>query len=300
MDSKLCTLYKNSIDTIGKEKHVMEVLDDIGSGKWMFKIEELRALKTKDEKDTFKRKYLPAATFSALLSLRRQDPENVIEYTQLLVLDLDKYPPKNHKKIKELLMDDLHIVAVFDSPSGRLKALIAIDSQVEHHRDTAFGQVEDYMLETYNIVIDRSGKDFTRLCYVSYDPNLYFTNEYEPFHVDTTKSNFVSVAGYDEDFEASTSLQHVFDTVDKWTKEGPTGTYGKGNRNSYIFALACKLNRAGVELESAINVTYKRYNGLKFKEVAAAIRSAYKNNPHDFGAYEVRAVKTNQTKLFRK
>jgi hypothetical protein len=299
MDSKRCSFYWGSGDNLGEPAHVIEILEWIIDGRWSDVIEKTRSIKNRTERNKYKAENLPAVTFAAVLSRRIQMVDNVIEYSQVIPLDFDKYPPRDHRKIKQLLKEDPYISVVFDSPSGRLKALFVVDSQVEHHRDLAFVQVEEYILETYGLEIDPSGKDFTRLCYVSYDPDLYWCNDYEIFKVDLSTSNFISVGGfkYGENYEPSISIKEVFDTANEWA--GRKNSYVQGNRNNYIFNLACILNRAGMEEEIALNQVFKRYSGLGFSEVSGVVHSAYKHNQSEFGIREILKKKGNQTNMFR-
>lgn len=112
-------------------------------------------------------------------------------YTNLLVIDID-YIKNDRLEIKRLLMNDPKIVAVWDSVSGQgLKALLYINylSAVlpENiwvvHEMCAFPQVQKYLKESYGINIDPSGKDVTRYCFMSYDPDIFLRKEFDVFDV---------------------------------------------------------------------------------------------------------------------
>ena len=52
-----------------------------------------------------------------------------------------------------------------------------------YHEHCAFPQIEKYLRETCDIDIDPSGDDITRLCFVSYDPDIHMKKEFTPFKV---------------------------------------------------------------------------------------------------------------------
>ena len=61
----------------------------------------------------------------------------------------------------------------FIRPGGKgLKILVRVFSRPVLHKQ-AFNQVKDYYERELNVLIDPSGKDVTRLCFVSWDKLLY-------------------------------------------------------------------------------------------------------------------------------
>lgn len=113
-----------------------------------------------------------------------------------MIVDIDKL--ESVDSIKDTLKKDSHIVATWLSPSGNgLKALIYLEYDKEYpyadtwiyHEHCAFPQIENYLHETYNINIDPSGDDITRLCFVSYDPDIHLKKEFTPFKVSCNLSN---------------------------------------------------------------------------------------------------------------
>jgi hypothetical protein len=79
----------------------------------------------------------------------------------------------------------------FVSPSGNgLKVFIEVDTGMEHH-DTAYQQVQKYYEDATGLKADSSCKDITRLCFMSYDPNLYKNLSYQKFEVELPQSEAV-------------------------------------------------------------------------------------------------------------
>ena len=87
----------------------------------------------------------------------------------------------NHLDNPQKAVDDMrydpHIIAGFISPSGTgCKCLIAIPKDTENHRE-AFLSASAYIKTVYGIDADESGKDVSRLCFLSYDPQLHYCDD---------------------------------------------------------------------------------------------------------------------------
>ncbi|CAN0602619.1 unnamed protein product [Ectocarpus sp. 12 AP-2014] len=94
-------------------------------------------------------------------------------YSKIVVLDIDKLGERKIKQVKKKAIECLYSLAVFISPSGTgLKILVKVDTDKEMH-DVAFQQVKSYYESLLSIKVDESGKDVSRLCFISYDPELY-------------------------------------------------------------------------------------------------------------------------------
>jgi hypothetical protein len=83
-------------------------------------------------------------------------------------------------------MDDF-VFASFVSPSGNgLKIFVKVSSNKEQHKET-FLKLQRYFEELLTVEIDKSGKDITRLCFMSFDPELYLNENSEVFSDDPKK-----------------------------------------------------------------------------------------------------------------
>ncbi|SKB27088.1 BT4734/BF3469 family protein [Daejeonella lutea] len=132
------------------------------------------------EKYTLLKNTLPAVTFSGTFSPTRT-AGNLITYSSLIILDVDK-AGEDLNSIKELLSKDQYILAVWLSPSGDgLKSLIVSENAEDQHKK-AYRAATIYYKENYNITIDTSGSDVSRLCFISYDPNIKVNVDYKTFN----------------------------------------------------------------------------------------------------------------------
>jgi len=301
MDHIRCNIFKNAWDTDGSNiVHVLSVMEAIESGRWKDKIDKIRSLDNKEEIDQVK-KTLPCVTFSGIFSQRKE--AHIIEYTHLYVVDFDEIKKKDLPMVKERLSGDPYIGMMFYSPSKGLKALVEVDSELIDHRDYAYEALESYFKQTYGIQMDTSGKDPTRLCFVSYDPEVYYNGDYKVFHVDKEEVNrfrSVDVIPDNTNWESSNDLRHVFKVCDKMVRGSKVGGYHKGNRNKFIYTLSCTLNRAGVDQTDAEQLVWRRYDTLEFKEVAAAVNSAYKHRKGEHATKPIMQKKSPQIGLFKR
>lgn len=137
-------------------------------------IEEARRLYNSGQYESYAlyKGELPAVTFSGTFNKKRE-AASLAKYSGLIVLDLDKIGD-DINSIKMRLFEDMHVLAIWLSPSGDgLKFLIKTDCIAEDHKNVYYNAV-DYFTNLYQINIDRSGSDVSRLCYISYDKDLKF------------------------------------------------------------------------------------------------------------------------------
>ena len=300
-----CSVFKNSFSPkCEHEAPTLQILGAIKKGRWRKLIDKIRECSEKEERSNLK-KGLPCVTFSGTFNDTRKE-KNIKEYSQLMVVDIDNLKTHELNRFKQSLKQDPFIISFFESPSRGLKALVEVNSTVDNHKSTAFPYVQEYFKDMHGIEIDRSGKDICRLCYVSYDPELYYTKDYDIFDVPPNfisqeeklkKAHFQSLIDSGVVMESSDS-RHVFEMCKKWVANSSVGSYHKGNRNNYIHALACNLNRAGMHEESAVMMIMQTYQSLKLKEIQQAVSSAYKNNRHEYGTRPILVKKGNQSSIF--
>ena len=173
--------FKDAFSSIpsGRPKDALFYLDRIRNGAVKNIVEEIRSRLTKEEKDASKKK-LGAVTFGGTFSKRAKD--SLKESSGLIVLDFDNL--ENVFESKERLSKDEFIFSCWISPSGNgLKALVRIPS-VENDEEfkSFFSCIKKYFDW---IEVDESGKDISRLCFESYDPQIY-VNENSKLWVDFT------------------------------------------------------------------------------------------------------------------
>ena len=186
-------MYKSQIENIAvsyfpskeskssAELTIGEVLTSIKCGKYEHVISTIRSHTVNGKVDEAKelKGTLPAVTFSGLYPEFRRDGY-CTHYNNRIVIDIDKLSVEQMTLAREQLIADSHVIALWTSPSGNgYKGLVSLNYEEsfdevsihDKHRQ-AFQSLYKYMLVSYGVELDRSGSDPTRLCFMSYDPNL--------------------------------------------------------------------------------------------------------------------------------
>lgn len=131
------------------------------------KIREGRADKTK---------VLPSVTFSGTFDPRCKG--GLVTYSSLVCMDLDKLD--SAPSLKEKISKDsfLNPVLLFISPRGKgLKIVVRVSEGVKEEHGSYFDAIRHYLKDSYGIEADSSVSDWSRLCFLCYDPDVYFNPE---------------------------------------------------------------------------------------------------------------------------
>ena len=116
------------------------------------------------------KKDLPGVTWSGTFSYRASD--KLLQHSGLLGADLDSLGPEL-ERIREKLKTSCHLWVLFLSPTGNgLKAVFRVPADGAKHPES-FRAVAQHVRELTGVQIDESCKDVARLCFLSFDPELY-------------------------------------------------------------------------------------------------------------------------------
>lgn len=234
-------------------------------------IERIRLL-PKAEYDEAKKK-LHAVLFGGI-AVNRND-NDIQESSGLMITDYDHLPDGDYKRIWKKLKNDKHTVLMFRSPSGDgIKAVVSIPKSSKDDYRKRFKAYGDYINEP--LFFDVKNSNISRLCFVSYDPELYTNWDAVPF----TQIN--ELEPYKRSERAAvlpiTDEDRLVDIAIKWLNKNHP--YGKGNRNNSIFQFAGSCCRIGVSKETCeyVATTQIINDDFDHSEAMAAIRSAYRSN----------------------
>lgn len=173
---------------------IKDVLESTKNGQLENQISRLRRFISNGQYDLYdtNKKFLPAVTFCGIFNERRKK-DSLIEYNSLIVLDIDKLLPDELIKVHEQLSNDSYVFALWYSPSGNgIKGLVSLNysvdilDDIDKYHKIAFQQLESYLFEKYEIKLDASGKDTTRLCFYSSDRNLILKGNSFEFNVEVS------------------------------------------------------------------------------------------------------------------
>jgi hypothetical protein len=224
---------------------------------------------------------LPCILFSGVFNERNSN--SLKEHSGLMVLDFDKYPDNETMFLHlEKLKENKHFVLLFISPSGNgIKGVIKVSNELtkETHPKIfkQFQKVFDY--DYFDIV----NSNIDRVCFESYDPNIYVNLEAEIFNPVLKEEGFnVServplVPITDED----KIISKIMDW--NWSKD-----FREGERNSFIFDLAGAFCEYGISQTNAEGYILNNVVIGDFSEAEAktTIKSAYKKRNFDSKYFE--------------
>lgn len=168
------------------------VLCGIANGAYNKEVSEAREYLFEEDIEEYNRikLSLPAVAFCGTFK-NGHKAEECTHYNSLMVVDIDKLNELEMITVVEILKYEPCIAAFWLSPSGRgYKGLVHLNydeikqelSQKEKHY-MAFRQLFKYLFAEYNIELDGSGKDISRLCFMSSDSSICIKEEAKAFDV---------------------------------------------------------------------------------------------------------------------
>ena len=291
----MVTIFKNFNEVV-EHKSLLTILDEIKTGKYKPGIVYLRKSLAENKTEAYNKakKSLPAFTPSAKFVGGRK-LEFLAEYSKCIILDIDKLNEKDLQKAKHLANQSEFTFASFISPSGNgLKILVNINSDKANHKE-AFLLVQAHYESILKLEIDKSGKDVTRLCFYSFDENLYLNENAKTF----VTLSAVEMPLIEKKLEPKTenpipetNYEAIYNHCIKFTEKKVQ--YANGSRNVFVHQLACNMNRKAVPMDVALNFIQTDFN-FDDKEVSQAVTSAY-GNILEFGKTEKATIPNEKQK----
>lgn len=265
-----CTAFKNIFDKT--HPHFLSIdaaLDRIRAGKSKDSIEKIRSQIDKERINELK-KHLPCICFSGKFSERKDD--KIIQHSGFIVLDFDHVA--DLRDLQTEIINHDFVYACWVSPGGNgLKALVKIANGKKHREH--FGSLKELFPS-----IDDSGKNESRVCYESYDPEIYINTNAKPYIKIKQTEKFQIKEGLKSENE-------IFNRIFKWLSNRGDA-FVTGERNNFVFKLASACCRFGIHIEDASvlirNELNFAANTFSDKEGERAIKSAYKANISRFGS----------------
>jgi hypothetical protein len=174
---------------------------------------------------------LPCIIFAGTFNERNSN--SLQTHSGLMVVDFDKYPSVEvmYEQL-ELLKSNPHFVLLFISPSGKgIKGVIKVCDELT--KDTHPKVFKEFYKKFEYEYFDISNCNVDRICFESYDPNIYVNMEaqiFEPILKDegfnvSERTPLVPITDEDKIITKIMSWN--------WSKD-----FVEGERNSYIFDLA--------------------------------------------------------------
>ena len=115
---------------------------------------------------------------------------------------------------------------------------------------------------------------------MSYDTNAFLNESASTFSIALQEQAPLSEPLFEQ---AQNSVNSVFDECVSFTNN--ILTYNNGNRNNYIYQLACNCNRRGIPHPEAENLITSNFYHENQTEIRKSIESAFQNNAAEFGKF---------------
>jgi archaellum biogenesis ATPase FlaH len=280
MEKTIKISFMESVDSSNmRPAEVRQVLECIKIGSWKIKIDPIRQAFEKRElvqANSLKRA-LPAFTPSGTFKERRKK-ESIDSYSGLLHLDYDKV--EDVERLKESIIGIPFTYSAFISPSGKgLKVLVKTDAILETHTEF-FNALRAYYDGIVGLESDGAVKDVTRLCFVSYDPELYLNESSEIYTIQNTLP------------KSSVDISWV------WSFTENKIEFRNGNRNNFVHWFACNANRYGIDINETISFASNySCNSFNLDEIESTIKRVYKEHFEEFGKFNRKNYKIESNKV---
>lgn len=151
---------------------IAKVVDVIRNAKFKKQIERIRSVVAMGDEAQAKslKLGLPAILWSGQFTSRKA--ADLIQHSGLIVADFDDLE-ENLQTVRAKLIGSPFLLLHFISPSGNgLKAVFRVSADPAQHGES-FNAVAQHVYELTGEKIDPSGKDVSRICFVSYDPEIF-------------------------------------------------------------------------------------------------------------------------------
>ena len=260
------TVFWNIFDTTDPlYVDVIEILKRLKDGNSKDIIEKIRSIEDKDQQQQVKKR-LPSICFSGRFSQRKA--EYLLEHSGLICLDIDELKEKDLHDIKEAICEDEHVFACFVSPSGYgLKVIVKIHPDKAEHKSQFLALEHEFnqLLSRWGAKIDRSGKDVGRVCYESWDPEMFYNEDSEIW---------IECRDEEREMQEVTDPDAIIQKLQTWIDKD--ASYHKGERNNYLIKFAYALCRYGVSEMRALAYLQENFSDFPFSELKTLVAGAYK------------------------
>jgi hypothetical protein len=279
------SFYQGVKDTKGTSIDVLDALAIIGSDDLSNEIYTIVNTLGVKRRNALKMK-LPAVTWSGRFSKRSAN--NLLQHSGLICLDFDKLENAREVKRSLILQSPAFMAAIFVSPSGNgLKVLcrVQVDTQeicsnvsgIQEMHTALFRQLAEFFKKVYKLEADESGKDVSRLCFLSWDTSIWIReDEPEPYvyeaEITTRKTKAITAK--------PESSEGEFERIRAFTDK--KFTYTDGSRNQYINAFVMNCKHRGLSSEDVLHYCIKEFVDYVAehgeKDVANIVKSVYGNS----------------------
>lgn len=262
--------YVKRTEGLAKYKKITlnDLLEILEHNDFAEKIKKIRELKDNSARDRLK-KELPCFTIHATYNSDGETMPNGI-----ISLDIDDLSSTDLDFFASQYEYDKKLLLAFRSVSGRGLRLLY-----------RYNVKQIKLLDAYNLALEHFytfyDKDFNvkpcntydlmRLCFISQDDNYYLNEQCEVFDIKQIVDEFNNIE--------NNAAKDVFLNLLKYEQ------FVEGNRNNFIFKLACRTNEAGIELSELIKLIEILFASDRIERAKAitTAKGVYERKKDDFG-----------------
>ena len=268
MDKKI-TIFKNLFKTdVSFTITLAESAKRIKEGKSKNLIEAIRKEEDKEKRNDLKKK-LPAIIFAGVFEQRNKN--GLKEHSGLMITDFDGIPTNEVGIEFEKIKKNKHVALLFRSPSGNgFKAVVRIPPCTILEHEKYFKAFEEEFQYTY---FDKSNSDVSRVCFESYDPNLYYNPKATVYSPKLEDKGF-----YVHQRISYTPIESESEIIERIMKWNWGTSFSEGERNTHIFNIAGAFCEFGIRESTAEAYILSEVVQGRFtdKEAKNTIRNAYR------------------------
>jgi hypothetical protein len=280
------TIFKNiKATSTGFDRTPDFIFDRIKSGASKDLVEAIRKADSKSERNELK-KQLPSICWSG--RFKNRTDKGLVEHSGIICLDFDDFEDtESMLSFKEYTKKMPYTYASFISPSGDgIKLLVKIPPCDKEEHKQYFESLETYFSSPY---FDTSCSNISRVCYESYDKDIYINKESDIWEDKHEEDIIISAPENPPIILKSTN--QIIQNIMTWFNKNYN--MGEGSRNDNLFKLAICLSDYGIPQAEAESVCYQYIEkDFNQKEVDVIIRSAYKRGTLNFGSKYFEDVST--------
>ena len=262
-----------------------------------------------------KRRLMPACSVGVLFDGNGRGAANVLGFTGLALVDIDHVVSEELRvkseefatainAIRQKIIDDPHTLLCYVTIGGNGFRILyryqrAACNTIEDNAaansslftlhsslswSAAFLKGNRYYAELVGHEYDAQCADYSRLCGLAHDPDVYVNLEAEPFVITDEE---ILAANFSADKERGKPRReyaagtHQVGVKDAWPRvekalAGRGLAYQSGHHHDYVMHAAFLMNRYGVDLDELLQWASQEWSDYSGKEREATIRSCYR------------------------
>lgn len=284
-----CSFYENVKCRQNRVVRFAEFVTAIRNGCWRTQVEEYRRLKEQDRSTEAEciKKGMPGVVVAGVCD-GGHSKANFRQFSGLLMIDIDHHEG-DIGELKRQAQSLPWVKAVWTTISGRgIKVVIRVNTDTkEEYEKQAYPVVARAVSRLLEVPVDMQCRDLSRMCYASFDPEVYWTDDCQPFpwreelaaeeaSAESTETSMES--GKNEDSEGAEAPQGLVACfLERFIERHPFVRY---HRHDFLLKLGRAARRAGMnehEFRVLVNLAVSRLEmpDLTEPEIRRDLTDAY-------------------------